>query len=154
MTLDRAAIARLIPHRDRMCLLEEVLAWDEAHALCRATSHRAADNPLRAHGRLGVACGIEYAGQAMALHGALNAPGRASPQVGYLTSLRDVVFQADRLDDVAADLEIEVRRHAGDGSHVVYAFAVRAGGRELLRGRAAVVLDVGQRGAAAGEVGR
>ena len=40
----------------------------------RASSHRAADNPLRAHGRLGAACGIEYAAQAMAVHGALLAP--------------------------------------------------------------------------------
>ena len=35
------------------------------------------DHPLRAHGRLGVACGVELAAQAMAVHGALS-PTRPS----------------------------------------------------------------------------
>ena len=41
------------------------------------------DNPLRSHGRLGAASGIEYAAQAMALHGALAgaAPGATCGRV-------------------------------------------------------------------------
>ena len=54
-----------------MCLLDEVLSWDATRIRCRSNTHRTADNPLRAHGRLGAACGIEYAAQAMAVHGAL-----------------------------------------------------------------------------------
>jgi predicted hotdog family 3-hydroxylacyl-ACP dehydratase len=54
-----------------MCLLDDVLSWDASRIRCRSASHRTPDNPLRAHGRLGAACGIEYAAQAMAVHGAL-----------------------------------------------------------------------------------
>ena len=141
MRLDRAWIAGHIPHQFRMCLLDSVIEWDEMHVICRATSHRDADNPLRAHGRLGVACGIEYAAQAMAVHGVLLAPAAALPRTGYLTSLREVAFHASRLDDVVADLEIEAWRHAGDGNNALYRFTVRADHCELLEGRAAVMLD-------------
>ena len=54
-----------------MCLLDEVLTWDATQIRCRSATHRVPDNPLRAHGRLGAVCGIEYAAQAMAVHGAL-----------------------------------------------------------------------------------
>jgi predicted hotdog family 3-hydroxylacyl-ACP dehydratase len=139
--LDRAWIASHIPHKHRMCLLDYVVEWDEGRIVCRATSHRDPDNPLRSRGQLGAACGIEYAAQAMAVHGALLAAEGAPPRTGYLTSVREVALHASRLDDVVADLEIEALRHAGDGNNIVYRFMVRADRRELLSGRAAVVLD-------------
>jgi predicted hotdog family 3-hydroxylacyl-ACP dehydratase len=71
MLLNRAWIEARIPHQGRMCLLDEVLDWNAQHIRCRTATHRAPDNPLRSHDRLGIACGIEYAAQAMALHGAL-----------------------------------------------------------------------------------
>jgi predicted hotdog family 3-hydroxylacyl-ACP dehydratase len=71
MRLDRAWIEGHIPHQGRMCLLDEVIGWNSGSISCRSGSHRALDHPLRAHGRLGIACGIEYAAQAMAVHGAL-----------------------------------------------------------------------------------
>ena len=43
--LDRDWIARHIPHQGSMCLLDGVEEWDAQHILCRATSHRAPDNP-------------------------------------------------------------------------------------------------------------
>jgi predicted hotdog family 3-hydroxylacyl-ACP dehydratase len=78
MRLNRAWIESRIPHRGRMCLLDEVITWSAARVSCRSSTHREADNPLRAHGILGIACGIEYAAQAMAVHGALVAPSRAA----------------------------------------------------------------------------
>ena len=78
--LDRAAIAARIPHQGSMCLLDAVLAWDSGQIHCRASSHRQPDNPLRAAARRGAACGIEYAAQAMAVHGALLAPAGAPPR--------------------------------------------------------------------------
>ena len=80
----------------------------------------------------------------MAVHGALLAADGAPPRIGYLTSVREVTLHASRLDDVMADLEIEALRHAGDGNNIVYRFTVRADHRELLCGRAAVVLDSGR----------
>ncbi len=81
MRLDRAWIERHIPHHGRMCLLDEVIEWNAEHIRCRSGTHRMADHPLRSHGRLGSACGIEYAAQAMAVHGAL-AGGALAGSVG------------------------------------------------------------------------
>jgi predicted hotdog family 3-hydroxylacyl-ACP dehydratase len=140
--LNRDWIADHIPHRGTMCLLNEVLAWDTTHVRCRSSSHRAADNPLRAHGRLGIACGIEYAAQAMAVHAALAAgtPGPA-PQAGYLASVRSVELYARSLDEFAMDLIISAARIAGDERTAMYAFSVTGGDRTALSGRATVVLN-------------
>ena len=143
-TLNRAAIATRIPHQGSMCLLDSVLDWSPEAIRCRASSHRAADNPLRAEGRLGAACGIEYAAQAMAVHGALLADSSQRPRQGYLASVRGVELFVSRLDDIADDLELVAERLSGDNNNVLYQFTVSAAGRELLRGRAAVILDAEQ----------
>lgn len=129
-----------------MCLLERVSAWDTQQIRCEASSHRDSNNPLRAHGRLGAACGIEYAAQAMAVHGALLAEsgaGAASqgPTLGYLASVRGVTLHVDRLDDLSDALSIHAERLSGDSTTVLYSFTVHAGRRLLLGGRAAVILD-------------
>ena len=143
--LKQAEIARRIPHQGRMCLLQRVVEWDENLVHCLATSHRDADNPLRAHDRLGIACGIEYAAQAMAVHGVLLAEAQGAvhsrPRIGYLAGVRSVHFHASRLDDVAEDLTIRAERVMGDAGGVVYAFVITAGDRRLLDGRATVILD-------------
>lgn len=124
-----------------MCLLDEVLDWDAVRIRCRSATHRALDNPLRAHGRLGAACGIEYATQAMALHGALMAAGSSAPPVaGFLASVRGVTLHVARLDDVPTDLVAKAERIAGDPRTVLYEFSVSGGERLLLSGRASIVL--------------
>jgi len=138
--LDKAAIAAVIPHSGRMCLLDAVIDWTETSIRCRASSHRDPDNPLRRGDSLGVLCGIEYAAQAMAVHGGLSAPSGARSPGGYLASVRDVVGQVDRLDLVDADLEVVAERVLGDTRRAVYEFELRAAGRPLLTGRAAVLL--------------
>jgi predicted hotdog family 3-hydroxylacyl-ACP dehydratase len=142
--LDHAWIAGHIPHQGSMCLLDYVEAWDRERIQCRASSHRAADNPLRAHGRLGAACGIEYAAQAMAVHGALLAPpDSSSARVGYLVSVRGTQLRVPRLDDIAADLLVQALCITRSADNVLYQFSVSAAGRLLLDGRATVVLDAG-----------
>ena len=74
--MGRADIAALIPHAGAMCLLDAVLSWDRTSIACTASSHRAIDNPLAAEGRLDAVCGVEYAAQAMAVHGGLAGDGR------------------------------------------------------------------------------
>jgi predicted hotdog family 3-hydroxylacyl-ACP dehydratase len=152
--LDRQWIEQHIPHKGRMCLLDEVLSWDATRIRCRSTTHRASDNPLRAQGRLGAACGIEYAAQAMAVHGALigsSAPlsstvsshvrGSIGATVGYLASVRHVTLNVTRLDDLDEELIATAERVAGDGRTVLYEFAVSAGARVLVSGRASIVFD-------------
>lgn len=139
---DHGWIAAHIPHQGRMCLLDRVLAWDAQRIACAATSHRDPANPLRdEQGRLGAAHAIEYAAQAMAVHGVLLAADGAPLGVGYLTSVRGVHLCADRLDDIAADLHIEAERLSGDERLILYQFAVSAAGHCLVEGRASVVLD-------------
>lgn len=140
--LDRPWIASRIPHQGSMCLLEEVTSWDVETVVCRATSHRTPDNPLRAHGRLGGACGIEYAAQAMAVHGALLAqPDRPAPKAGFLVSVRGVKLHAERLDDISEDLTVTASRLMGDENNIVYQFSVAVADRLLLEGRATVVTN-------------
>lgn len=141
MPLDHAWLLAHLPHQGNMCLLDAVTDWDALRIRCTASSHHHADNPLRAHDRLGAACGIEYAAQAMAAHGALLAAADSAPHAGYLASVRGVELHATRLDDIAADLEIEAERLSGDDNTILYGFRVSAAGRVLLNGRAAVVLD-------------
>jgi predicted hotdog family 3-hydroxylacyl-ACP dehydratase len=150
MRMNRPWIEARIPHQGRMCLLDEVIDWNAHHIRCRSGTHRALDNPLRAHNRLGTACGIEYAAQAMALHGALasvaaGASGDVRSRVGLLASVRDVRLHVLRLDDIESDLLCEVTHLAGDSLTALYEFALRDGDRHLLGGRASVVLDAGRR---------
>jgi predicted hotdog family 3-hydroxylacyl-ACP dehydratase len=146
MPLDHAWLLAHLPHQGSMCLLDAVTDWDARHIRCIASSHRHPDNPLRAHDRLGAACGIEYAAQAMAAHGALLAAADSAPRVGYLASVRGVDLHVARLDDIADDLELEAERLSGDDNTILYGFRVSAAGRELLSGRAAVVLDADKLG--------
>jgi len=154
MPLDRQWIESRIPHRGSMCLLDEVVDWSTERIRCRTRTHSAADNPLRADGRLGVACGIEYAAQAMAVHGALSheaaaaaagapATGAATlvPAAGFLAGVRSVQFYVERLDDVPGDLICQAVRVAGDSGSALYEFELRGADRPLLSGRATVLLD-------------
>jgi predicted hotdog family 3-hydroxylacyl-ACP dehydratase len=134
-TLTRDGIAALIPHSGTMCLLDHLERWDTAQIVCTATNHRDADHPLRTRSGLLATCAIEYAAQAMALHGALigqaGAPGAATtcaaaatPQTpataaiaatpatpvtpatpGYLASARGVQLHVLRLDDLPASAD-------------------------------------------------
>jgi len=139
MTLDREAIARLVPHAGAMCLLDEVLEWDDARIVCRTRSHRDAANPLRSDGALPALAAIEYAGQAMAAHGAL-CEGDTHRRAGYLVSVRDVVLAVARLDDLDADLTVSATRLSPPGAQLLYDFHLQADGRKLVEGRALVVL--------------
>ncbi len=148
MPLNRAWIAAHIPHQGRRCRLDEVINCDRRQIRCRSATHRSPDNPLRSHGRLGSACGIEYAAQAMALHGALAkdaaaGSAQAKSDLGFLASVRDVQLWVLRLNDIENDLICEATFMAGNSVTALYDFALRAGQRTLLSGRAAVVLNAG-----------
>lgn len=147
-TLARDGIAALIPHSGAMCLLARLADWSRQHIVCTATNHRDADHPLRTRRGLLATCTIEYAAQAMALHGALIGRAAGTPaSPGYLASARGVQLHVLRLDDLPAadggtdELRIEATRQAGDARQILYAFSVRHAGRVLAEGRATVVLD-------------
>lgn len=142
MLVTRQEIARLIPHSGAMCLLDGVLQWDASSIVCVSRSHRDGDNPLRAAGGLPALCGVEYAAQAMAVHGGLSGRVGGRPRAGYLAHLKDVDCRRSRLDDLEGDLVVEAKQVAGEGTHVIYCFRLRVGDVEVLSGQALVALDV------------
>jgi predicted hotdog family 3-hydroxylacyl-ACP dehydratase len=137
--LGRDWIEHHIPHQGSMCLLESVQRWSDAEILCLAHSHRALDNPLRNARGLPISAGIEYAAQAMAVHGALLASSDQPPQVGFLTSVRNVQWWTPRLDDVGAELSIQAIRISGNAVSLLYDFSIHCDNRLLLQGRAGVM---------------
>ena len=142
------AICVRLPHAGRMCLLERLESWDADSITCIATSHRDADNPLRRGGRLHAVAGVEYAAQAMALHGNLLSRPVLSrvegtdtqPAMGYLASVRDLKLDLEDLGTVVEDLRIMARRLSGDAGGFIYEFEIRAGARAVLSGRLAAKL--------------
>ena len=143
MLIGKSTIARLIPHAEAMCLLDAVLAWNGMRIHCAASSHRAPNNPLRHNGRLGVLCGVEYAAQAMALHGVLinsNAEGQGAEhgQISYLATLRALACHTDRLDLLPGTLDVVAEQLHGEAGHAIYHFTLRHEDCIMLDGRAAL----------------
>lgn len=143
--IGREAIMTMIPHNGAMCLLDEVLDWDMNSVHC--SSHRFCnpDNPMRRdNGVLGVACGIEIAAQAMAVHARLTAPQDGLPAPGYLVSLREVRLSVARLDAGMAPLSIHATRQMLNHGSASYSFRVTGQGAELVSGRAVVLMSANQ----------
>jgi len=141
-TLDRAGIAQRIPHRGSMCLLARLESWDADAIHCTTTTHAQAGNPLRTESGLLAPNAIEYAAQAMALHGGLLAAEGSTPSAGFLASARNVKLAVSRLDDIDGALQVRAKRLSGDDRQVLYEFTVKADdGRSLAEGRAVVVLN-------------
>jgi predicted hotdog family 3-hydroxylacyl-ACP dehydratase len=140
--LNHTWIAEHIPHQYDMCLLEQVVSWDAQQIHCLAISHRSPDNPLRSRDQLSSACGIEYAAQAMAIHGALCASdASARPRSGFLISVRGTTLHTPRLDNFEHDLTIVANCIHSSADNVLYQFSIHAAEQLLLDGRAAVILN-------------
>ncbi|WP_298135285.1 hypothetical protein [Acidiferrobacter sp.] len=137
LLVGRERLEAYLPHRDAMSLLAGVCAYDRDTIECFATGHRDPAHPLRARGRLGAACAIEYAAQAMAVHGAL-CDDRPGPPAGALLAVRDVRLQVARLDDQDEDLLIYCHRLAYDRRIAGYRFLVSTASQPLASGRATV----------------
>ena len=138
--IDRAGIAALIPHAGTMCLLDHVAAWDAMTILCRSVSQCAPAHPMAQDGVLSGICGVEYAAQAMALHGALTGGEGSAPKAGFLASLREVRLMAARLDTFDV-LEISAERLFAEEGRVIYGFAISGDGAAVMSGRVAAVLQ-------------
>jgi len=141
MLADKATIARVIPHTGSMCLLDGVLECDSHRIRCISGTHRDTNNPMRSVNELSGICGIEYAAQAMAIHGVLCGQIEQKPGAGYLVSLRDVRCNAMRLDTLHDDLIIDAEKLMGNEALVIYQFTLYAGENEIMSGRATVALD-------------
>jgi predicted hotdog family 3-hydroxylacyl-ACP dehydratase len=125
--LERDTLCALIPHAGKMCLLERVESWHETHIVCSALSHRSPDNPLRLHGRLAAIHALEYAAQAMAVHGGLNARSEGKRLAGgLLVAVRHARFHIDRLDRVEGPLTVVATRLIASDANQIYQTEVSA----------------------------
>jgi predicted hotdog family 3-hydroxylacyl-ACP dehydratase len=141
-TLDHAGIAARVPHRGAMCLLDAMASCSGDEIVCRITNHADAANPLCLDEQLPAASALEYASQAMALHGSLAATTAKPPTSGFLASARDLRLHVNRLDAAPGPLRLHARRLAGDAGQAMYRFELHdAHGRLLVEGRTTVVLD-------------
>jgi predicted hotdog family 3-hydroxylacyl-ACP dehydratase len=163
--LDRQAIAARIPHAGAMCLLDRVISWDEQHIECAAFGGamiNGSPHPLAQDGKVPATAAIEYAAQAMALHGRLvqeqlqadkankavqaggtgvtGEPGQETPRRGFLAALRSVRLHCRWLEAGEPALTVRAERFAGDAVQVLYDFEVRTTA-PIAQGRAVVVLD-------------
>ena len=128
--IGRDWIVRHIPHGGAMCLIDSVAAWDANRIQCLTRTHAHADNPLRAQNRLGALCGVEYAAQAAAIHGAIlsaRVGQRTDPariMQGFLVALRDVESHVERLDKLPQELEIVATRIAALPGGASYTYVI------------------------------
>jgi predicted hotdog family 3-hydroxylacyl-ACP dehydratase len=122
-----------------MCLLESVEEWDALRISCRTATHRDPRNPLRFKGRLTASAGLEYAAQAMGAHvGLVDGARHTEHRIGLVGSVRDVVFAADRLDDLEGWLMVNATRLVEGEQGYMYHFTVMHGAEKLVEGRASI----------------
>jgi predicted hotdog family 3-hydroxylacyl-ACP dehydratase len=144
--IDRPGILGLIPHQGAMCLWDEVLAWDARTIHVRAYNHRDPAHPLRNREGLRAIHLCEYGAQAMAVHGGLRAResgGVAKP--GLLVALRGVELHAVRIDDLPGALDCLAEVLTDSDSGWQNPFRIPPGETWLAEGRAAVMLQAGDR---------
>lgn len=138
--IGKVQLQTLLPHAGAMCLLDTVEEWSAESITCTTRTHLSNDNPLHRDGRLAALHAIEYAAQAMAIHGALAANGKYGnvPRQGFLVAVRDVALHVDRLDDLLGPLIVRATQRLANQDGSIYNFAVTHGEQRLCEGRIVV----------------
>ena len=139
--IDKSEIRTLIPHSGSMCLLDDVVRWDDESIVCLTNTHRDANNPLRSDGQLSAVHALEYGAQAAAVHGGLRARavGKTAPPC-YLAALRDAHLHVARLDVLASPLEVRAQRLFGDAGNTIYQCSISVDGTPVADGRVTIML--------------
>jgi predicted hotdog family 3-hydroxylacyl-ACP dehydratase len=147
LTLNKIEIALRVPHKDAMCLLDTVESWSSDDIFANAIID-SKTNPLMIEGQLDSTAAIEYAAQAMAVHGALlsevaaaKGDSQRKPSMGFLASVRSVVCHKPWLHESTNPIAISATRTAGTVSPVSYDFSVSAREEVYVTGKATVVLN-------------
>jgi predicted hotdog family 3-hydroxylacyl-ACP dehydratase len=134
------ALCELMPHDGSMCLIEELVEWDEQMIVCRTRSHLSPDNPLRTGQRLSAIHAVEYGAQAIGLHGGLlSKDSGATSRSGLLVGLRQIKLHRERLDDSDTSLVITAHCLLADAQNLLYAFALTLNQEPVAQGRAAII---------------
>src|SRR4029453_19855 len=130
IAINKAEIRTLIPHSGLMCLLDEVVQWDDQSIACISNTHRDPANPLRRHGRLSAIHAFEYGAQAAAIHGARRGVDRRTRISGCVAGRTLTCDTTRSYSLVASDFgDASLRRRRKHGLRV-YSFC-----RDSSRGR-------------------
>lgn len=134
MLMDRARIAALIPHGDAMCMLDEIIAWDETRIHGRSHNVATSTNPLFENGRLDTVLLLEYGAQAAAVHSALLHSKLGESRPAYIGAVKDVeLFAAMADNSTALDLHLQCLLSSSQGA--IYELLAQQADTTLLRGR-------------------
>lgn len=123
-----------------MCLLTAVEYWDAERIECRGVATEDPAHPLRHGGLVAPVHAIEYAAQAIAVHGALTAEaGDTAARPGMIANVRDVQWPhtatalADGPPGISCTAESVAPRFCR------YAFVVTDGAGDSVTGRIMIV---------------
>jgi predicted hotdog family 3-hydroxylacyl-ACP dehydratase len=147
-SIDRAEIARRLPHAGAMCLIDRVDRWNSDSIVCRASA------PERGHPLAWIAATsqestdagatvlhsvttVEYAAQAVALHASL-LDGAPAPRSGLLAKLSEVTLSPR---PVTGAMEIEARLLTRSDAGCLYAFDVHDMQGTCATGRLMIAFD-------------
>ena len=144
MQLSQEQLYAFLPHTGTMCLIEEVSSYDNEVILCRTNSHRSPENPLASKGCLSSIHAIEYAAQAIGIHGALSRNSQDKPNGGYLVSVRNVQIFQDYLHTLKKPLTIEATKSMASDALWIYTFKVSADDLIVAQGRATIMPTRGE----------
>lgn len=146
MLIGPERILSLLPHGPSMQLVDQVIRFDVDELVASTSRHRDEKNPLRRScGMLPISTGIEFAGQATALHGALLSENEhAEPRQGFLVMARNVTWRVERLDHLDTELEIRVQLLSRNLQSAMYHFQLMTPSQsQLMAGRMAVYFAEG-----------
>lgn len=109
-THDAAALYEGLPHSGSMRLLDSVMSHTVSTIDCQAGNPN--DNPLKRGNKVPVWAALEYAAQALALHGLLNAKNSAANPViitAFVVSIKHMFCFAGSLGDTGKPLQVSAR---------------------------------------------
>lgn len=153
--LNSQEIEQHLPHAGKMSLLDKVSYADRSRLSATATSHLNSDNPLRFNGRLATINGIEYAAQAMAIHGFLLTEATLSDtplsevptkdkldsiQTGYIATVRNIDINSPFFPENISTLLVEVEQLMSDNNGFTYQFHISCEKKTLISGKITIFL--------------
>lgn len=143
-SMNRTELEAYLPHAGDMVLLDAVDAISPDAVACRASSHALASNPLRRGGVVPANAALEYAAQAIALHGRWRTRAEpSSKQAAFIAVLRHARWRRQPLSAAPAPLIVSARLLAELGESAHYAFEVTdALGAQIAAGEAIVTFGL------------
>ena len=145
LPINKTDLEKMIPTKGSMCLVDEVVYWNDKTIHAKTSAHLNPHNPLRIQGKLYTVTGIEYAAQTTAVHHALadykeNYGEQA--QRGFLASIHQVSWQQEFVSDEIPVLDIYCDRLMQDNNGLMYAFSIKDPQAQiLLSGRLLVMIE-------------